>query len=176
MKGTKVRGAVVGLLASVTLIAPHAAEAKDKKPAEVKIFEGRPDAQKKDRERKLGQGVELSGWTVTVLKGTYKKTVSAIDSEGYLVVDLSLLNRDKKSQTWSAYVEYKLLTPGGEVLDIAITGMPGTLTGGTMVNGATKTGQMVFKVGRLPAAKGRYYVLWKPDAFNADRGVWAIDV
>lgn len=44
------------------------------------------------------------------------------------------------------------------------------------VTGASKKGQLVFKIGRLPAAKGRYCVLWTPDFFSDDRGVWAIDV
>ena len=173
-RGDQLRRAVAAALL-LALVVPVPALAKGKKPPEVRLYPTRPDAQKKDRERKIGQGVELSGWTMTVKSAAYKPNLGTFDTDGYAVVTVALLNRDKKSQSWSTF-EYRLLTPQGQVVDPAFTSLDGALTGGTLVNGAKQEGPIVFKVGKLPKAKGRYYVLWKPDGFNDDRGVWAIDI
>jgi hypothetical protein len=65
------------------------------------LFPGRPDAKKADIERNIGQSAELSGYTVTVVKAAFQGEVSDFEEAGYLVADVTILNRDDKAQSYN---------------------------------------------------------------------------
>lgn len=172
MKRWVAAGLMVGVMFGT---ATMPATAKDTKPKEVKLYPDRAGAKKKDRERKIGAGVELSGYTTTVTAAKWSATAGPYEKDGYVIVDATELDRDTKSQSYSLS-DWHLQTPAGEVLDTTFTTMDGVKSSGSLVHGGTVKLRWVFKVGPLASAKGRYYVLWKPDLFNDDRGVWAVDV
>lgn len=158
----------------LAVMAGGPADAKTKTTKEPVLYPGRPGAQKKDRERLIGKPLELSGWTTTVNQVVYKKTVSTIDTDGYLVATITLVNRDKKSQTYNLF-DWQIQTPAGQLVNANFTGAKGVLNSASLINGGTVTADVIYQVGK-PAPKGKYYVVWKPDAFNDDRGLWEFTV
>lgn len=139
--------------------------------SETALFPGRPDSQKSDKERNIGQGVELSGYTATVTAAGFKQSVSDFEKDGYVVVDVTILNRDSKAQPYNTF-DWKLQTPNGQVIDPGITSGQ-SVGSGDLVSGGNVSGQVVFEVG---AQKGAFYIIYKPDAFNSDRGIWKVTV
>ena len=134
---------------------------------DAKLFAGRPDAQREDQERNIGESAKLSGYTATVTSADFQQTVSDFEDKGYIVVEVTIENRDDKAQPYN-YFDWKLQTPAGQVIDPAfVTG--DTLGSGDLVKGGKVSGKVVFEVG---ATKGDFYVIYKPDAFDAARGIW----
>ena len=139
-----------------------------------RLFPGRVDAQREDKERNIGGNVEISGYTATVSAAKFQQTVSSFEEDGYVVADVSILNRDKKTQRYSLS-DWKLQTSSGQVLDPAyVTGIkPALGMGGDLVNGGTVSGKVVFEVG---SQTGDFYLIYKPDLFDAARGIWKVTV
>lgn len=135
------------------------------------LFPGRPDAQKEDQERNVGESAKLSGYTATVTSAGFQKEVSDFEDGGYVVIEVTIENRDDKAQPYNTF-DWKLQTPNGQVIDPGFTSNQ-TLGSGDLVSGGTVSGKVVFEVGDT---KGDFFIIYKPDAFDAARGIWKVTV
>lgn len=133
------------------------------------LFPGRADAQKEDQERNIGDSAKLSGYTATVTAAGFQQSVSDFEDAGYITIDVTIANRDKKAQPYNVF-DWKLQTPGGQVIDPGLT-LADQLGSGDLVGGGSVSGKVVFEVG---AVKGDYFIIYKPDAFDAARGIWKV--
>ncbi len=153
--------------APVTTAAPASAPKSDGR-----LYLNRPDSQKEDKERRIGQPVELSGFTATPSAPTFKQSLSMFEEDGYVIIDVGLLNRDKKTQSYGSG-DWKLQTPNGQVLDVNFVSSvePTFEVFGDLINGGRVAGKIVFEVG---PQKGDFYLIYKPDAFDSARGIWQV--
>lgn len=131
----------------------------------------RADRQKEDQEVAIGQGVQVSGYTGTVTAASFKPTISQFEQDGYLVADVSVVNRDDKAQPYNTF-DWKLQTPSGQVIDPTFTSEK-QLGSGDLVKGGSVSGKVVWEIG---AAKGQFIIIYKPDPFDAARGIWKVTV
>jgi len=141
--------------------------------ASAKLYPNRPDAQDKDHEAAIGSGADLRGRTATVTAATFQPSVSQFENDGYIVADVTILNRNSDAQPYNIF-DWRVQTPNGQVLDPAIVTTPGQLGSGDLVGKGTVSGKVVFKVGA--DTHGTFYVIYKPDAFASDRGIWGLTV
>lgn len=131
----------------------------------------RVDAQDEDHEATIGgPGVRFSGYTTTVAAASFRQSVSDFEDDGYVVADVTIVNRDDKTQPFSI-ADWKLQTPGGQVLDVTFTSVDQLEAFGNLVQGGTVSGKVVWKVG---AEKGPFVIIYKPDPFDAARGIWPL--
>jgi len=134
-----------------------------------KLFPGRVDAQREDKERNIGEGVEISGYTAAVSALAFKQSVSEFEKDGYVLADVNVRNRDSKAQAYNLF-DWKLQTASGQVLDP--TFLTGEILGsGDLVTGGSVAGRVPFKVG---TQTGDFYLIYKPDAFDSARGIWKV--
>lgn len=131
------------------------------------LFLGRPDVKRADIERNIGQSAELSGYTVTVVKVAFQGEVSEFEKDGYLIADVTILNRDDKAQSYNVF-EWKLITPAKQIIDPTITSKK-QLGSGDLAKDGTVSGQVIWEVG---SQKGDYYVVYDPADFGDERGIW----
>jgi hypothetical protein len=124
--------------------------------------------QKADKLAAADGSVQLSGYTTTV--ANVERTTDPL-SRDLLCGDVTILNRDSDAQRYSTF-DFRLQTPGGDVRDATITTGDGLDTG-DLISGGTKTGKVCWED---PGQSGQYVVIWKPDVFNADRGIWLVTV
>lgn len=136
---------------------------------DAQLFAGRPDSQREDQERNIGDSAKLSGYTATVVSAGFQQSVSDFEEDGYIVVDVTIENRDDKAQSYN-YFDWKLQTPEGQVIDGAFVTID-HLGSGDLVNGGKVSGKVVFEVG---ATKGDFFIIYKPDAYDAARGIWKV--
>ncbi len=141
------------------------------KADEASLYPNRPDKKKGDKERAAGQSADLSGYTVTMVSGTYKKEINQFEKDGYVVADVSISNRDKDAQSYNTF-EWKLLTPAGTIIDPCICGGK-QLGSGDLVTGGKIDGQLTFEVGNV---KGAYYLIYDPSDLGSERAIWQITV
>ena len=137
---------------------------------DTKLFAGRVDAQREDKERNVGQSVDISGYTATVTAGAFQQSLNEFQKDGYVVADVTIANRDDRAQAYNLF-DWKLQTPTGQVIDPTFSIDGGMLGSGDLVKGGSVTGKTTFKVG---ADKGDFYVIYKPDAFDSARGIWKV--
>jgi hypothetical protein len=137
-----------------------------------RLYPGRPDSQPKDHEAAVGQAVEFSGYTTSVDSAGFQQSISDYEHDGYIVATVTVRNRDTKAQSYNEF-DFKLQTPDGQVIDPAVSLNDNELQSGDLVSGGTVTGKVGFKVGNT---KGDYFVIYKPDAFDASRGIWKVTV
>lgn len=135
------------------------------------LFPGRPDAKKGDKERNIGSSADLSGYTVTVNAAGFQQEISQFEKKGYLVADVTIMNRDEKAQSYNSF-EWKLVTPGGTIIDPTFT-TEDQLGSGDLVKGGTVSGKLHWEVG---ATKGDYYVIYDPTDLGSERAVWKTTV
>jgi hypothetical protein len=132
------------------------------------LYPDRPDRHKEDHEAELGQPVELSGYTATL-------KAAAVESQQFgedeIVIDVEISNRDDRAQPYSPF-DWKLQTPEGQVVDATISLDDNALDSGDLVQGGKVAGRVAFDQN----ASGTYYVIYKPDPFDAARGIWKITV
>lgn len=140
--------------------------------AESKRFPGRADVKKNDKERDVGQPAELSGFTATVTTAGFQQQLTQFERDGYLVADVTLLNRDDRAQSYNTFY-WKLITPQGQIIDPSFTST-GQLGSGDLTKGGTVSGKLTWEVG---AQKGDFYVIFDPpDLADDARGVWKVTV
>jgi hypothetical protein len=132
----------------------------------------RPDAQKSDKVAELGQTVELSGYTTSVDRAGFVGQVSEFEKNGYLVADVTVGNRDSKSQPYNIF-DWRLQTPDGQIIDATFLSDPQQLGSGDLVKGGKVSGKVGWEIG---AAKGDFFVIYKPDFYNSDRGIWKVTI
>jgi hypothetical protein len=135
------------------------------------LYPNRPDAQDKDHEAAIGQGAELRGRTATVTSANFQPSLSQFENDGYIVADVTILNRNSDAQPYNL-LDWRIQTPNGQVLDPAFTALPDQLQSGDLVGNGTVNGKVVFKVGSAP--QGQFFLIYKPDAFASDRGIWGV--
>src|SRR5664279_4448259 len=144
---------------------------KTSNPASSRLYPRRSDAQSEDQERLIGQDAKLSGYTARVVAARYTPKLSDFETAGYVVANVSVTNRDKASQPYNLF-DWKLQTSNGQVVDPTFSSDSKQVQSGDLVTGGSVKGRATFEVGK--AAKGQYFLLYKPDAFDAARGVWGV--
>lgn len=128
-----------------------------------------PGKQEKDHVAGPDGSVQFTGFTTTV-KNVRRVPSNSQFQDDEICGDVTMLNRDTSSQEYNQY-DWKLQTPSGDVKSFQITNS--TLGSGALVNGATKTGTVCFTD---PGESGQYIVIWEPDVFNDDRGIWLVNL
>lgn len=137
-----------------------------------RLFPGRPDAQRQDQERNIGQPANLDGVEGTVTAAGFQQSVSDFETDGYIVADVALRNTGERTRPYNI-LDWKIQSPEGEVNDPEFSTAEGQLGSGDLVAGGSTSGRIVFKVG---AQRGDFYLIWKPDPFDAARGIWKVTV
>ncbi len=135
------------------------------------LFGTRPDEKEDDKERNIGDSAELSGYTATVTAAAFQQRLSSIERDGYLVADVTLLNRDSDAQSYNTF-EWKLITPSGTIVDPYIGGEQlgsGDLAG----DGGEVAGQLIWEVGDT---SGDFYIVYDPTDLGDDRAVWKFTI
>jgi len=136
--------------------------------SEADLFPDRPDEKDNDKERNVGEPADLSGYTATVTAAAFQQELSVIETGGYLVADVTLLNRDSSAQSYNTF-DWKLITPGGTIIDPYLAG--DNLGSGDLTEGGTISGKLIWEVADV---KGDYYVIYDPVDVGDDRGVWKV--
>lgn len=131
------------------------------------LYPDRPDQQGEDQEASIGESVRLSGYTTTVTGATF--TQEQFTETDLVIVDVRIENRDDSAQPYNTF-DFKIQTANGQVLDPSFMA-ENTVGSGDLVGGGVVEGNVGFEVG-----PGTYYVIYKPDAFDAARGIWQITV
>ncbi len=102
----------------------------------------------------------------------FQQQLSQFERDGYLVADVTLLNRDDQAQSYNPFY-WKLITPQGQIIDPTFTST-GQLESGDLTKGGTVSGKLTWKVG---GQKGDFYVIFDPpDLADDARGVWKVTV
>ena len=168
--------AVLGIIGIVALVAAgnKVVDEVDKavEAENAPVDPARPDAQREDQQVALGQSVRLSGYTTTITSASFQPKLSDFETDGYLVAETTIENRDDKAQPYN-YFDFKLQTPSGQVIDPTFSTVEGLLESGDLVKGGRVAGKLVWEIG---GAKGEFFVIYKPDPFDAARGVWKVTV
>lgn len=150
-------------------------EGSNEEPAdnssEAELFPDRPDKKDGDKERNVGEPADLSGYTTTVTAAAGQQQLSDFETEGYLVADVTLLNRDSSAQSYNTF-DWKLITPSGTIIDPTFSGEE-QLGSGDLAEGGTISGKVIWEIGDTP---GDYYVIYDPDFGGDNRGVWKVTV
>lgn len=142
-------------------------------PAATRLFPGRVDAQKEDQERNIGEAAQLSGYTATVTAAGFRQSLSQFESDGYVEIAVTIENRDSKAQPYNPF-DWKLQTPSGQVINhVLITGNDEAMHSGDLVQGGSVSGKIFFEVN---SQKGDYYIIYKPDPYDAARGIWKVTI
>ncbi len=134
-------------------------------------FADRADKQPKDVEVLPGETATVGGVKMTLSGVVYEASVSdyekATDGKTYVVADVTLENTTDKTQSYNS-LYFRIQTAGGQVLDSTFATVPSPLNSGDIVAGGKVTGKVVFEA---PVEDGHQYVIWKPDAYHADRAI-----
>ena len=166
---------VIGAVAAIAFLGNEASdriedlEAATENPA---VDPANPDAQEEDQNVAVGDSVELSGYTATVEAAGFVEQLSELETEGYLVVEVNVFNRDEEAQPFNL-LDWRLQTPNGQILDPTFSSAEGTLSAGDLIEGGEVSGKVIFEIG---AATGDFFVIYKPDPFDAARGLWKVTV
>lgn len=133
-------------------------------------FNDRADKQPKDLEVLPGESATVGGVKMTLANVEYRTSVSDFETadsgKTYVLADVMLENTSDKTEPYNVY-DFRIQTASGQVLDGTITSVQ-TLSSGDLVAGGKVTGKTVFEV---PVEDGHEYVIWKPDAYHADRAI-----
>jgi hypothetical protein len=131
------------------------------------LYPDRPDRHAEDHEARVGDAVRLAGYTAAV---TGAELATDALGDRVLVVHVTVENRDKRAQPYNTF-HWRIQDANGRVLDPTISTRDDDLGSGDLVSGGRVTGTVSFEVG-----PGTYYVIYKPKAFDAARGVWQVTV
>ncbi len=167
-----------GLVLLVIVIVLAASDPESNRPAvqtqaPAGLFAGRPDAQREDQERNTGESAAIDGLEGTVKTASFQQSLSDFEDAGYLVADVAYANHSGGTKPYNI-LDWKLQRPNGTVENTWQSGsaFAGEQIGsGDLVSGGNLDGKVIFKVGDQ---KGDFYVIWKPGAFDAARGVWKV--
>jgi hypothetical protein len=128
-----------------------------------------PGKQAEDHVADAAGRIRLSGFTVTVPK--WEKSTEEFGGRKLVCGTVSLLNRDSRAQRYSEF-DWRVQSPNGDVKNVTIT-MQDTLGTGDLISNGTKAGRVCFED---PGVPGQYVAIWKPDVFNAARGIWLFNL
>jgi hypothetical protein len=125
-------------------------------------FADRADKQSGDVELSLNETGTIDGMKLSVTGAEYKTSLGQFDEAGdgntYVVTTVQLENTSDRTKPYNPY-EFRVQTPGGQVLDPAISSVT-QLNAGDLVTGGKVSGNIVFKV--PTAGEGHEYLIWKP--------------
>jgi hypothetical protein len=144
-------------------------------PSENRLYPGRADAQREDQERAIGGAAEVNDVAATVKTGGFQQSIGEFQDAGYIVADVELRNVGSDTRPYNI-LDWRLQTPSGQVKDFGFEGFTGegnTLESGDIVGGGSVSGKVIFDVG---STKGDYYLIWKPDPYDAARGIWKVTI
>lgn len=164
---------IVGMIAAVTFLGNRAGDRLEDLESAIEnpaVDPSNPDGQEEDQNVELGESVELSGYTTTVESAEFQEQVSELETEGYLAIAVDIRNRDDKAQPFNV-LDWRLQTPNGQILDPTFTSADGALSAGDLIEGGNVQGKVFFEIG---AATGDFFVIYKPDPFDAARGLWRV--
>jgi hypothetical protein len=131
----------------------------------------RPDRQKEDQERNFGEIVLISGYSATVVSAGFVQTVGEFEDAGYMKISVKICNRDEEAQAYGS-IDWRLQTPGGQVIDPGFVVSAPTLTPrADLVEGGEVAGDVYFEI---DGQRGDFYIIYKPDSFDASRGIWKV--
>lgn len=134
-------------------------------------FNDRADKQPKDVEVLPSESATVDGVKMTLSGVEYKTSISEYETaesgKTYVVADVALENTSNETKPYNTF-DFRIQTAGGQVLDGTFATVPSPLSSGDMVSGGKASGKIVFEV---PVEEGHQYVIWKPNAFNADRAI-----
>ena len=166
---------VVAFVAGSGQQSDRARDGDSPQTASSRLFAGRPDAQPEDQERNIAESAGIDGLEGTVKTAEFRQSLSDFEDDGYLVVELSYVNHSGRTKPYNVF-DWKLQRPNGAVENTWQSGSAFTqdqLGSGDLVSGGSVHSKLVFKIG---GQKGDFYIIWKPDAFDAARGVWKVTV
>jgi hypothetical protein len=138
----------------------------------LRVDPANPDAQEGDKVAAIGQSVELSGYTTTVDNAGFVAKISDFETAGYLVADVTIVNRDDQPQPFNIY-DWTLQTPDGQIRQPSYVSAPDQLGSASLVKGGRVSGKVAWALG---PATGDYFVIYRPDLLNADRGIWTVTI
>lgn len=138
-------------------------------PNSGEVYQNRLDAQAEDQERLVGQAARLSGYTALVSSAGFVPSLGMFEDAGYIKLTTTIWNRDSSSQPFSLF-DWRLQTPSGQVIDPAFVTAP-TLSTGDLVSHGSVTGDVYFEIG---SEQGTFFIIYKPDPFDAARGIWGV--
>lgn len=125
------------------------------------LFPDRANQFREDQEREIGEAALLSGYTTTVTDAVY-------EGDGVVTISVRIENRDDEPQDMRAG-DWQLVSPGGNVYDPDRSTLPAT----GEVGDEPVTGDVGFLVDELEVT-GDFYIIYKPDALDAARGIWQL--
>lgn len=174
---------VVGGVLVVVVVAAGTKEAVDTanednatsgggEPNPGELFPDRADTQEEDQEREIGQSAGLSGYTATVESAEFVQEVDTFQTAGYVKIHVVVENRDSSAQPVSMF-DWSLQSPTGTVDTPTLTVAEGEFQDSDLVGGGTTEGDVYFEVGD---EQGDFFIIYKPDAFDAARGIWQVSV
>lgn len=160
---------IVGLIIIAAIAAGNSSKDAEKKSAASCAGKTFPDQQKKDICADGSNKVVLHGMEVTATPFVAKKPQYG---DASLCTTVTIHNTTSKSQDYNV-LDFKVQTPTGDVASTSVLGIDGTLNSGTLIAGATKTGDICTDD---KGEKGQYVFIYKPNAFESDRGIWLFNV
>ena len=166
---------VGGAVVAVTLLGREAGDRIEELESTIEnpaVDPANPHAQEEDQNVEIGESVELSGYTTTVESAQFTEQLSELETEGYLVADVHVFNRDDEAQAYNL-LDWRLQTPNGQILDPTFTSTEGALSAGELIKGGNVRGKVIFEIG---AATGEFFLIYKPDPFDAARGLWKVEL
>ena len=124
-----------------------------------------PDKQSKDVCPAPGGSVTLSDLTVQA-----SALAPAVDTLGgrALCSNVVITNKSSKSQDYNV-LDFKIQTPAGVVATSSTWNLSSSLDSGTLVSGGVKQGAVCAED---KGERGQYVMIYKPNAFSSERGVW----
>lgn len=128
-----------------------------------------PDKQASDICADAKGTVTLNGMEVT---STPLTTVHDDLGANALCSTVTIRNASNKTQDYNV-LDFKLQTPSGVVASTSLMGAGETLDSGALIAGGTKTGKVC---GDSTTEKGQFVLIYKPNAFEATRGIWLFTV
>lgn len=149
---------------------PPATQPTATQPPATQVGPSYPNKQKEDHVAGANNQVQLSGYTTTVT-GVARQPRDVLGRQ-LICGDVNIRNRDDRAQRYSL-VDFRLQTPAGDVRDVTFGGPGNALGTGDLVPGGTISGQVSWDD---PGQPGLYVVIWKPDAFQAARGIWLVNL
>lgn len=140
--------------------------------APVTVDADNPATDERDKTAAVGEAVELSGFTTTLENAGFVPEVSEFEQAGYLLAEVTVVNRDATDQTYTLF-DWKLQTPDGAVIEPTYLSTTEQLGSGQLGKGEKATGKVAWEIG---ATRGDFFVIYKPDIYNSDRGIWKVKV
>jgi hypothetical protein len=140
---------------------------------EARLYSKRVDSQREDVEVRVGDPAVIDGVRATVKTAKFQSAMSEFETKGYIVATIGLANEDTKTHSYNE-LHWRIQMPDGRVLDEQVFSMTdGKLASGDIVAGGKADGVVAFEVG---GARGEFYLIWKPNPYDAARGIWGFRI